>query len=465
MGAAVEQSIRLRRLLRRGQWVMVAVSGGVDSMALLGVLHELAARHEWRIVVAHFNHRLRGAESDGDERFVKETAANLKLKFVSARAEVGAVARGHKISVEMAARKLRHDFFVRAARRFGIATVALAHHADDQVESFFLRLLRGAGSEGLAGMKWTSPSPNDPAIRLVRPFLDQPKSALLSFAEEQGIAFREDATNGQLDFLRNRIRHKLLPLLSQKYQPALVRSILRTMDIVGEDADFVRCAAEAWLGKKRRVNFEGLHSAVQRQAMQIQLMKMGVAPEFNRVEQLRGSADQDVTVGAALNVYRDATGRIVQRMIVRPQFDPDRLAVNLERRKGTVEFGGLHISWEVRRGAVWSRRKAKLASGCECFDADKVGCSIVLRHWQPGDRYQPIGMELAAKLQNIFSNQKISRAQRHQLVVATTATSELFWVQGLRMGERFKLDNGTVRLLEWKWRNRESMVASGDGPC
>ena len=94
-----------------------------------------------------------------------------------------------------------------------------------------------------------------------------------------------------------------------------------------------------------------------------------------------------------------------------------------------------------------------------------MGCSIVLRHWQPGDRYQPIGMELAAKLQNIFSNQKISRAQRHQLVVATTATSELFWVQGLRMGERFKLDNGTVRLLEWKWRNRESMVASGDGPC
>src|SRR6266542_5523185 len=127
LGAAVEQSIRLRRLLRRSQSVLVAVSGGVDSMVLLRVLHELAPRHQRRLVVAHFNHRLRGAESDADERFVQATAAKMKCKFVSARADVAAFARGQKLSIEMAARKLRHDFFARAAGRLEIAAVALAH--------------------------------------------------------------------------------------------------------------------------------------------------------------------------------------------------------------------------------------------------------------------------------------------------------------------------------------------------
>src|SRR5213592_3321439 len=121
---------------------MVAVSDGVDSMALLRVFHELAPRNEWRLAVAHFNHRLRGAESDGDERFVEESAAKLKWRFISARADVAAFARSENISIEMAARKLRHDFFALAAGRLKVAAVALAHHADDQVELFFLRWLR-----------------------------------------------------------------------------------------------------------------------------------------------------------------------------------------------------------------------------------------------------------------------------------------------------------------------------------
>src|SRR5882724_3179859 len=128
-------------------------------MALLHVLHELSAEHEWQLVVAHFNHRLRGTESDGDERFVKGIAARWGLKFIAARADVRAFARREKTSIEMAARKLRHAFLAHAGKRLKIATVALAHHADDQVELFFLRLLRGSGPQGLAGMKWSSLSP------------------------------------------------------------------------------------------------------------------------------------------------------------------------------------------------------------------------------------------------------------------------------------------------------------------
>src|SRR5438552_4036069 len=129
----------------------------------------------------------------------------------------------------MAARKRRHDFLARTALRMRISTVALAHHADDQLELFFLRLLRGSGGEGLAGMKWRNLSPSDPRIQLARPLLDQPKSALRAYAAEQKIVFREDASNALVDIQRNHVRHELLPLLRKKFQPALGKTISRVM--------------------------------------------------------------------------------------------------------------------------------------------------------------------------------------------------------------------------------------------
>ena len=243
----VEQSIRARRLFRPGQPILVAVSGGVDSIVLLHLLHELAGKHRWQLTVAHFNHRLRGRSSDADERLVRGTAERLKVPVLTEGADVRAFARRENLSLEMAARKLRHDFLARAAAQGRIPSVALAHHADDQLELFFLRLLRGSGGEGLAGMKWRNPSPSDPSIELVHPLLDQPKAVLIEYAADQGIRYREDASNAALDFQRNRIRHELLPLLRRSYQPALDRTISRAMDIIGAEAEFAAEAAREWL--------------------------------------------------------------------------------------------------------------------------------------------------------------------------------------------------------------------------
>ena len=269
-----------------------------------------------------------------------------------------------KLSLEMAARRLRHEFLARTARRLRIRSVALAHHADDQIELFFLRLLRGSGGDGLGGMKWRNPSPSGVGIELVRPLLDQPKAVLVEYAAAQGIRYREDASNAVLDFQRNRIRHELLPLLRGKYQPALDRTIPRVMDIVGAEAEFAMQAAREWLGRVRKAEGRNRRSrirgwrfargarkqpvesrspqlstsalnplrelpvAVQRRCVQLQLLELGIVPDYELVEQLRITAERPVTLsrvqaadargtgGTPVLLYavRDGSGRVDLRV-------------------------------------------------------------------------------------------------------------------------------------------------------
>lgn len=459
----VEASILRQRLMRRGQSLIVAVSGGVDSMVLLHVLQRLAQAHSWKLVVAHFNHRLRGRSSDADEGLVRSSAKRLKLACVVEGADVRAFAREERLSVEMAARQLRHDFLARTARARGLCTIALAHHADDQVELFFLRLLRGAGAEGLAGMKWISPSPGDARIALVRPLLDEPKAALLEFACRERIPFREDASNESFDLPRNRIRHELLPLLTRSYQPALARVILRQMEVLGAEADYVKQVARAWLDHERQPGFDELPIAVQRRCVQLQLFTLGASADFDRIERLRAAAGQAIQISPGLMVSRDARGDLSSRTAAPVHFEPGSRVLDLNIPSGTAGFAHLTVRWRIAKQT--SARRPGRSAGCEWFDADKIGHRIVLRHWCRGDRFQPIGMGEAVKLQDLFINAKISRARRHQLVVAATGVGEVFWVEGLRISERFKLDKDTVRRLKWQWQGgKEPPVATGCGP-
>ena len=475
----VGNNIQDRRLLKHGQAVLVAVSGGLDSMTLLHALHELSSRHQWKLTVAHFNHRLRGRSSDADEKLVRQTAAAMRLPFAAGRANVRGFAKKSKLSVEMAARKLRHEFFARMAKKRKARVIALAHHADDQVELFFLRVLRGAGGEGLAGMKWRSPSPVDSKIMLVRPLLDATKTELRGFARESKILFREDATNSSLDLPRNRVRNELLPLLLRRYQPALTKTVLRLMEIVGAESDLAGEAAQQWLvshklgradllvgldahdtptsdaGADRvpaNLDFEALPVAVQRRVLQLQLSEVGVPADFELIESLRQSADVPVNLGPQLSVLRDATGAVSLRLLARTSdFNANETVVKLAGRAGEVTFDGVRVRWWFDAVKKFKRPAARPA--CESFDADNVGGKITLRHWHPGDRFQPIGLKSSVKLQDLFTNRKIPRARRRGLMVAAAENDEIFWVEGLRISENFKLTPQTKRRLIWRWRH------------
>jgi tRNA(Ile)-lysidine synthase len=444
----VEQNIQNRQLFKRGEKFLVAVSGGLDSMALLHALHKISSSHKWKIVVAHFNHQLRGRASDADEKLVRKTAAAMKLPVIAGRANVKNFARKSKLSIEMAARKLRHEFFARAALEGKIKTITLAHHADDQVELFFLRLLRGAGGEGLGGMKWQSPSPADKKISLVRPLLDFSKSELTEFARENKIQFRSDASNLSSDFLRNRIRNELLPLLKRNYQPALEKTVLRLMEIIGAESAMVGKSAGGWL-KQRRRDFEHLPVAIQRRVLQSQLERLNVTVDFDLIEQLRETAGKFVSVGSGLSVSRGANGGLKLREQQSAEFNANELEVSLSSRAGNSNFDGAKFSWTFANG---SRGRSPHQIRQEFFDADKIGHKIILRHWRAGDRFQPIGLKSAAKLQDLFTNAKIPRERRRGLIVAAASDGEIFWVEGLRVSENFKLSPETKRRLIWRWR-------------
>jgi tRNA(Ile)-lysidine synthase len=447
----IEESIRGKQLFHDGESVLVAVSGGLDSMVLLHLLARLAPVHRWRLAVAHFNHQLRGRSSDADERFVRDAARKLGLPFVAGRGNVRAHASAGGVSIEMAARELRHDFLAREARKRRIRVIALAHHADDQIELFFLRLLRGAGTGGLSGMKWRNSSPANSGIALARPLLAESKSALKAWAAREKIEFREDATNGQLQIRRNRVRHELLPLLAGKYQPALAQVILRQVEILASEGEFVEEAARKWLQSKRRTRFGALPVAIQRRCLHMQLALMGVSANFELVEQLRAFENRPVIIHDDTAVSRDAAGLVHTAPAREPDFSPGQRRRRLAGRAGEFVFEKVHFMWEIGPLADGTLRAGKIGVNCEYYDADKVGRAIGLRHWRPGDRFQPIGMGSAVKLQDLFTNRKIPRAERHRLIVATTAGGQLFWVEGLRLGELFKLDKKTLHGLKWRW--------------
>jgi tRNA(Ile)-lysidine synthase len=299
-------------------------------------------------------------------------------------------------------------------------------------------------------MSWRDPSPANPEISLIRPLLDLSKEQLRSAARRAGLPFREDRSNRNPRILRNRIRHQLLPELEHKYSPAIRVLLRRTASIVGAEADFVSRSAATWLEARRREPFDALHPAVQRALLRLQLWRLGHEPGYERIESLRESGQvQEIAPG--VRVARGPDG-IVHRVdsAPLPQFRGEGREIHLETAGGLISSNGLRIEYSFRKGG---QKSPGFQPGREWFSASAVGRTVILRHWTPGDRFQPLGMPKPAKLQDLFTNRKIPRDRRRSLAVATTRAGEIFWVEGFPPGESFKMGPRTRRVLVWKWRS------------
>jgi len=465
----LRQTILERRLLGRGEAVLVGVSGGADSVALLDALAALAPEFGWRLRVAHFNHRLRGRASDADERFVRGLAKAYGLPVSVGGGNVRAFASRQRCSLEDAARRLRHKFFGEVAARHGIQRLALGHTADDQVETLLQRLLRGAGTHGLAAMRWQNRLGN---VTVVRPMLDVWKGEALDYLKRRGLKFRLDSTNRDTTFQRNRIRHKLLPLLEREFNPAVKSVLWQTAELLAAEDEWLEQQVAGGLPAAEGGAAVLPVATVRRQPVALQRRMIyrwltaqdaGAAVDFQMVETLRRMAERgeprQITLNARARVARLADGLALQKSEAggRPPAAAGASAAWRLKVPGRTDILALGVRVEVKPVRAAGRGRPAFgirhAKSSEVWlDAEAVGGALAVRTWRAGDRFQPIGMKAAKKLQDIFTDEKVPAARRHLTPVFVAAGGEICWVAGYRIGERFKLTPATRRA--WRVRVR-----------
>ena len=408
----IRKAIEYHGLIPEGARVVAAVSGGADSVAMLHAFHAL----DIPVTVAHLNHRLREADSDTDEAFVRRLADELEFPFFSAAADVRKLSATSGLSIEMAARRARHDFF----SGFDDATIALAHHADDQVETFLLRLARGAGPEGLGGMPFVQ---SLQGLRIIRPLLDLHRSEVVQWLEENEWAWCEDASNQDEQYLRNRVRHAALPLLENELNPNIRQAILRTMDILREENEWMEnLLGDATFDPKRPL-------AAKRRLLRRWLFDHGANEAgYDAVEKIISLMEN----GNGTTVF-ELNDR--QRVVVeygQPRFEQVDAPRQEPSWKLTIEAG---TGWRKDQCAVLGRLPAEAS-----FDAGRVGdASIEARSYQPGDRMQPLGGEGSRKLQDIFTDRKVPREQRKRIPVVV-CRGEIIWLPGYRIARGWAVD-------------------------
>ena len=287
---------------------LIGVSGGRDSIALLNWLVNLGYK---KLIVCHLNHRLRGRSSDADARFVEKLAAKYRVDFELGAANVRALAKKKKMSIETVAREARYSFFAKAAKRHRCSMIFLAHHADDLVETFLINLFRGAGSAGLVAIRESSTRRiDDVELTIVRPFLPVWRKEIDSYVREHRLRFREDASNKNLDPLRNRIRHRVIPFLEKVLGRNIRPTIWRAAAIAMEEENWIIGQLPDSSGAELSVpELRALPVALQRRAILKWLRAKDISEVgFEVIEHVRSLADRDAAV-AKVNLPRNRHAR------------------------------------------------------------------------------------------------------------------------------------------------------------
>jgi len=456
-----------------GESILLALSGGPDSVALLHALCELAPRFGYRLAAAHLNHRLRGAESDRDEAFVRELCSTLGVELLVEQANnLDPALDPAWPNLEERARNARYAFFLHAAKRIGFSRVATAHHADDQAETVMLRLLRGAGAAGLGAMgESRTLAPH--AVTILRPMLHAWRHEIVSYLDSMGARFVSDSSNTRSDFLRNRVRIELLPRLERDFAPGLRRRLAALAGEMRDLDDFVGLAARTELGRRIRegtldiVGFAGLHPA-----LGAALLREFLASRTGSLRRLtRRHIDGlcRLCLGESPSAALDLPGgwRAERRYAAlaldrrleldrRPELDRNRasdgpaerpasgFAVALSR-EGVTEVPRAQF---VFHSSLMSADAAPMPAGLyeACLDADRAAAGLVVRNFARGDRIAPLGMEGTRKLQDIFVDRKLARARRPTFPVVTLE-GQVAWLPGMARGRVALISPQTVRVL------------------
>ncbi len=430
--------------------VLLAVSGGIDSMTMADLFLHSALRPS--LAVAHFNFHLRGADSDGDEALVADWCRRNGIPFFRQEADTKTYAAAHGLSVEMAARRLRYDWFATLCREQGFTHLAVAHNLDDNAETLLLHLLRGTGLRGLTGIRETMPlrgaddAFGSAGVQLIRPLLDFSRREIEAYAVRAGVEFRVDATNADVTFARNRLRHEVFPQLAQ-INPAFLRTLQTEMRHFGQAEqllDEVFVAGRADLCSDRDgvlcIDIPALRRKGQCGWWLYRLLE-GFGFNADQLGQIERSLD-----ALSGKTFLSVTHRLVK--------DRRELRVYPLSLPGSAD---LTDRLDVRTFAMMPGFDPKRKPEDVLFvDADKVRLPLAARPPKEGDRFRPFGMHRGTKLlSDFFTDLKLDVEQKRREVVVTTTDEKgdemIVAILGRRIDDRFKVTAATRTIAAISW--------------
>ncbi len=465
----VKQTITRYGMLTKEDKVLVGVSGGPDSVALLHALYALKNEFGVSLHIAHLNHMLRGEAADKEAKYVERLAKRLNLGCTVEAVDVREYADKNRLSIELAARDVRYDFYLRTAVNTGADRVALGHHAGDQAETVLLRLVRGTGMSGLCGIPAVRPLDAAHGITVIRPLLDLASSEIRSYCDEAGLGYFIDASNLSPVYLRNKVRHELIPLLEQDYNPRVIQALANTAELVQDDEDYITSEVERKL--RQVVETVSPHNVVigilalcrEHKAIQRRIIRWAVWHltgelddfQFIHVEKVlelavSGRTGSRISLPGGLEARRDYERIILERTEetgsrMCPDFEykvliPGRTHIpeasitidaevfSIEDNPGLLEVVRFSDAWEAY------------------FDMALIDENIIVRNRKPGDRLSPLGLKGSKKLKDVFIDKKVSRNIRDEIPVIIWG-KEILWVVGLCVSDFARLSPLTRRVL------------------
>ena len=433
----IRRQIQQCASLQGAKRLLVAVSGGPDSVVLLDALH----REGFSVVIAHCNFHLRGEASNEDAEFVKSLATKYQVPYCQIDFDTEKVAEERKVSIEMAARDLRYEWFEQMADEHKCDLIAVAHNADDTVETFFLNLTRGSGLQGLSGMAQLRG-------RIVRPLLKVSRKLIMEYISEYNLQYRIDATNLETIYTRNKIRHKLIPQF-EEINPSFLDTMANNMRFIASAQSIVEAyAVEAYKNvvkhENERVIFD-LKELKKYQGIDT-LLFIWLAPygfSSDVVMQLYHSLFDNLSG----KQFFSATHRIiVERETLELGVRSEELGVRSEEFVISQVDALLEIPirLEINEVDIADFELIKSAN-VACVDADKLQYPLCLRHWQQGDWFIPFGMKGRKKLSDFFVDKKFSTNEKEQLWLLTSG-EDIVWVVGHRVDARYAVTAKTKKI-------------------
>ncbi|MCD3246630.1 tRNA lysidine(34) synthetase TilS [Clostridium botulinum C] len=458
----VIHTIKQNNMFEVGDKVVVAVSGGPDSICLLHILYKLKEKIGISIVAAHINHCLRGEEADKDEEYVRKFCENLNVQCFVKKEDVHKISKDRGISCEMAGREVRYDFFSEVLNNVRANKIAVAHNANDQAETILMRMLRGTGLEGLIGIR---------AVRdniFVRPIIDITRDEIEDYCYVNNLNPRIDKTNLENIYTRNKIRLELIPYIQKNFNSDVIEVLNRFSDTVKIDNDYLnKVSLEKYnkycKGEKDKVIIKEEvfkeHEAILTRVIRMALKELkGNLNNFDKghiydiIDIQKKSTGKFIMLPKNIRVLNNYGDVNLYKNNNKINIDKGKQEYNLVINKENILDNGLKITLDIINNV--EDTKFDKSSLIKYFDYDKINRDIKLRYRNNGDKFVPLGMKGTKKLKDLFINLKIPKEKR-DIIPLIVFDDEISWIVGYRISDKFKINKNTKRILKIKIEREE----------